>query len=373
MSKKRTHFHGSDLEKIEKIYGIKKEKIVSFGANVNPLGISPMLRDALSQHPECIASYPDREYLGLKSELSQYCHVNPESILPGNGSTELISLFIKALQPEKALILGPSYSEYEHELQGVSSDYEYFPLKEQTNFYLEDTAELFARLESSLAQKQNSLFILCNPNNPTSSAIPIDLLTKIVEFCKMNAITVMVDETYVEFSRFPEQITALPLTDRFDNLIVLRGISKFFAAPGLRLGYAVTSNSLLRNQFLALQYPWSINSFAALYAGAMFRDQLYIIRTRNLISSERERVVNQLLEIPGLKIYPPAANFVLVRITNSDYNAASLFDAAITEGLMIRDCSDFTFLGPDYFRFCFMLPKDNDRLLDVIRKAFYEK
>ena len=344
MSKKRTHFHGSDLEKIEKIYGINKEKIVSFGANVNPLGISPMLRDALSQHPDSIAAYPDREYLGLKLELSEYCHVNPDSILPGNGSTELISLFIKALKPEKALILGPSYSEYEHELQSISSGYEYFPLKEEANFYLEDTAELFARLESCLAQKENSLFILCNPNNPTSSAIHIDLLTKIVGFCKRYAITVMVDETYVEFSKFPEQITALPLTEHFDNLIVLRGISKFFAAPGLRLGYAITSNSILRNQFLALQQPWSINSFAAHHAGAMFRDQLYIIRTRNLISSERERVIDQLLEIPGLKVYPPVANFVLIRIIDSDYSAASLFNAAITEGLMIRDCSDFTFL-----------------------------
>ena len=71
MSKKRIHFHGSDLEKIESIYGIQKEKIISFGANVNPLGISPVLKDAISADPDCISAYPDREYRELKKALSE--------------------------------------------------------------------------------------------------------------------------------------------------------------------------------------------------------------------------------------------------------------------------------------------------------------
>ena len=69
MLKHKDHFHGSDLEKIEDIYGIKKEDITSFSANVNPLGISPLLRDTLSRHVDAITSYPDRDYTKLRKSI----------------------------------------------------------------------------------------------------------------------------------------------------------------------------------------------------------------------------------------------------------------------------------------------------------------
>ena len=104
----------------------------------------------------------------------------------------------------------------------------------------------------------------------------------------------------------------------------------------------------------------------------MFRDQLYIMRTKSLIAAERDRVVQELLKIPGDKVYQPEANFVLIRILDSSIHAAELFDTAIRQGLMIRDCSDFPLLGPEYFRFCFMMPEENNRLLDVI-SSFHQK
>ena len=372
MSKKRIHFHGSDLEKIESIYGIQKDKIVSFGANVNPLGISPVLKDAISADPGCISAYPDREYRELKRALSDYCHIDASFIFPGNGSTELISLFIHALNPEAAMILGPSYSEYERELGLCGTDYQYFPLQEEFDFRLHDTAALFKKMERSLFGKRNPLFVLCNPNNPTSTSIHKEMLEAIAIFCTEHHITIMIDETYVEFTANPEEISAVSLAERYPDLIVLRGVSKFFAAPGLRLGYAVTSNTTLGEQFLTQQHPWSVNSFASVHAAKMFRDQLYIMRTKSLIAAERDRVVQELLKIPGYKVYQPEANFVLIRILDSSIHAAELFDTAIRQGLMIRDCSDFPLLGPEYFRFCFMMPEENDRLLDVI-SSFHQK
>ena len=366
MSKKRIHFHGSDLEKIESIYGIQKERIVSFGANVNPLGISPVLKDAISSNPDCIGAYPDREYKDLKNTLADYCHVDASYILPGNGSTELISLFIHALAPESSVILGPSYSEYEKELSNVNSGYEYFSLLEKDQFKLNHTDALFKTLKNRLAGKRNPIFILCNPNNPTSTCIHKQVLEEIAAFCEENNITVMIDETYIEFTANPEEISAVSLAEHYPNLIILRGVSKFFAAPGLRLGYAITSNLTLREQFLAKQYPWSVNSFAAVHGSKMFHDQFYMMRTRNLIASERDRVVARLQAMPAYKVYLPEANFVLLRILDASISASELFETAIRQGLMIRDCSDFLLLGSAYFRFCFMMPEDNDRLLDVL-------
>ena len=370
MSKRKNHFHGSDLEKIEQLYGIKKENIIRFGANVNPLGISPVLSDTLRAHPDCITLYPDREYSSLRSSLSAYCNVDATYMIPGNGSTELIALIIQALSPQKAMILGPSYSEYERELLQISSSFQYFPLREEDDFVLGDTTPLLSALQNTLAGCDNPLFILCNPNNPTSTALTVPQLESILSFCATYSITVMIDETYVEFTKEIDNITAISLLEPYPNLVILRGVSKFFASPGLRLGYAMTSDPSLRSRVLSLQHPWSVNSFAALHAGVMFTDQLYIMRTRNLIHAERERIVERLSRISGIKLYPPEANFILLRILDPTLNASALFETAIAQGLMIRDCSDFPFLGPDYFRFCFMLPKDNDRLLDVIEQVF---
>ena len=114
--KPKEHFHGSDLEKIEAVYGIKKEDIISFSANVNPLGVSFRLRETLTNHIDAITSYPDREYTSLRKCIAEYTGADFENIVVGNGSTELISLFIQIAHPSKALIVGPTYSEYEREV-----------------------------------------------------------------------------------------------------------------------------------------------------------------------------------------------------------------------------------------------------------------
>ena len=109
-------FHGSDLEKIEQIYGIKKEEITGFGANVNPLGLSPFMKDYLAAHLDVLCAYPDRNYTALRRAIADYTGADVENIMVGNGSTELISAAIQAIHPHAAVVLGPAYSEYEREL-----------------------------------------------------------------------------------------------------------------------------------------------------------------------------------------------------------------------------------------------------------------
>lgn len=357
------HFHGSDLEKIEQIYGIKKENITSFSANVNPLGLSGQLRASLAEHLDVITGYPDREYTALRKTIAAYCGTEHEHILVGNGSTELISLFIQMEHPKKALIIGPTYSEYEREVSLGGGTSLYFPLKESADFKL-NLEKLEAQLNESI-----DLLILCNPNNPTSSAITRSTMRSILDMCKQHGIFVMVDETYVEFTDNYDAINAVPLTSSYNNLIVLRGISKFFAAPGLRLGYAVTGNMDLIKMINSHKNPWTINSLAEAAGKLMFTDKDYIEQTKSLISSERRRIVARLKEMKDFKVYEPTANFVLVRILREELNADILFDQAIRQNMMIRNCASFPFLDNKYFRFCFMLPQMNDKLLKCIEDA----
>ena len=360
MIKHKDHFHGSDLEKIEEIYGIKKEEIVSFSANVNPLGVSPLLRTALADRIDAITSYPDREYTSLRKGIANYCNTDYENIIVGNGSTELISLFIQVEHPKKAMIIGPTYSEYEREISLGGGTTLYYPLKEKDDFRL-NVDDFIAHLNESI-----DLLVICNPNNPTSSCITQANMRRILDACKEHDIYVMVDETYVEFAENMAEIDSIPLTNYYNNIVILRGTSKFFAAPGLRLGYAITGNRDLIKSINTRKNPWTINSLAVVAGEIMFKDQDYIHATKKLITSERARMFNALNASPDYKVYQPSGNFILAKILRDDLTSQDLFDKAIRRKMMIRDCSTFPFLDEKYIRFCIMNPEDNDRLLDCL-------
>ena len=191
-------------------------------------------------------------------------------------------------------------------------------------------------------------------------------MRSILDMCKQHDICVMVDETYIEFAENYDEINAVSLTNYYNNIVILRGISKFFAAPGLRLGYAITGNKDLIKAVNTKQNPWTINSLAEIAGKLMFTDEDYIQKTKTLIRNERTRIVTALRGIEGLKVYNPTANFVLVRILREDVTADTMFDAAIRQKMMIRNCSTFPFLDNKYIRLCFMNPEDNDRLLKCI-------
>ena len=360
MIKHKDHFHGSDLEKIEKIYGIKKEDIISFSANVNPLGISTKLKEGIKEHIDCITTYPDREYASLRNCIADYCGCEAESVIVGNGSTELISLFVKIENPKKALILGPTYSEYEREISLVGGKTIYYPLKEENDFAL-DTADFISKLTEDI-----DMVIICNPNNPTGTAISSSEMRKILDACMACHIFVMVDETYVEFAEDVSKISAVGLTRTYGNIAILRGTSKFFASPGLRLGYAICSNADLISEINKRKDPWTINSIAVVAGTLMFTDKEYIDKTRKLITSERDRMYKLFEESSRFKPYKPEGNFMLLKILEDGLTSGELFDRCIKKGLMIRDCSTFPYLGENYIRFCFMNPSDNDKLVETL-------
>ena len=355
-------FHGSDIEKICVYYHLNKEDIVKFGANVNPLGLSASVKKAIAENVDLFSSYPDRDYVSLRNTIAEYCRIPAEFILPGNGSSELISLLIQERAPKHTLILGPTYSEYSRELSFSGSTQEYYHLREECNFTL-DVDDLCKTLE-----KGYDFLIICNPNNPTSSAILQDDLRKLIAFCAERNIFVMIDETYVEFAPDINAVTAVTLTREFTNLMVLRGVSKFYAAPGMRLGYGITGNREFLAKMREKQTPWSLNSLGAFAGEKMFLDHDYFCRTRDLILGERDRMETELKKLTTFKVYPAYANFILLKIQKNGLTSADVFESCIKKGLMIRDCSSFQCLDGEFVRFCIMMPEDNTRLLEVLKQ-----
>lgn len=357
---KKPEFHGSDLEKIEEYYHIPKEEIVCFSANVNPLGLSETVRQKLCSHLDVICRYPDRAYTSLRQTIGAYCGADPAHIVVGNGSTELISLLISQRAPKKALVLGPTYSEYARELSLVGGSMEYYHLREADDFVL-DIDDFLSHVTG-----EADMVILCNPNNPTSSAIPREDMERIIAQCKKQGVFVMIDETYVEFAPDVQAMSAISLVPAYDNFMVIRGVSKFFAAPGLRFGYGITSNQTFLSALLTHQNPWSLNSIGAFAGEEMLKDTDYIQRTRALVSKERAKMLARLAESSTYKTYPAYANFILARIQKEGVTSFDVFEKAIHQKLMIRDCSSFQALEGEYIRFCVMDPADNDRLMDCL-------
>ncbi|MFW6015438.1 MAG: pyridoxal phosphate-dependent aminotransferase [bacterium] len=355
-----SQFHGSDLEKIAQAYNKSKDKIINYSSNINPLGVSTLLKDSLSSQIDAISSYPDREYVNLKTSIANYSGADINHIIVGNGTTELISLVMKIRKPKKALIIGPTYSEYEREITLGGGSSFYYSLGEENDFIINVDS-----LKEQLNQ-QMDLLVICNPNNPTSTAITQNNMRTILDHCKKYNIFVLIDETYVEFTKNMSNNTAVPLTEYYNNLIILRGVSKFFSAPGLRLGYGVCSHQDLLKEMNSQKNPWTINTLASIAGEIMFNDINYINKTKDLIFTERERIYNKLSKLKSVKVIKPIANFMLIKLLNEELTSTIIFEKLINKNLMIRDCSSFPFLNNRYFRFCFLLPEQNDILLNEL-------
>ena len=335
------HAHGGDLDAIQRTYGIPKEEIIDFSGNINPLGFPKRAEDALKENLHLICTYPDKKYKALKQAIG----ADPSHIVVGNGSTELISTFIQTVHAKHSIIMGPAYSEYEREVSLGGGKFEYFPLKEEEDFKLNLPALLKALTPDV------GMFVACNPNNPTGTAIRTEEMREILAHCKKIGASVMIDETYIEFSDILPEICSIPLVKEFDNLFVIRGTSKFFL-----------------DRFKTNTNPWSVNSLADFIGQHIFTDFAFHKKTQTLVSEERRKAFAELSTWKNIKAYPSEANFILLKLKTDRITAHELFEKCIQKKMLIRDASSFTFLDESYLRFCILSPAHNAALLAELKK-----
>ena len=339
---------------------IEQYETVLYDANLNPLGIPVSVKQSIANNIGSIIKYPDIYYANLKTAIADYAGTTLERIIMGNGSPDLLRLFAALLTPKKAMILVPSSSEYEKVITSYGCEPVFYELDEELDFEL-DVQDLIGKLDSSL-----DLLILGNPNNPTSKRITREEIASIAEACKALDIFLLVDEMYVEFLDDYEEVTAVPLTDKFENLAVLRIVSKFFAVPGLRFAYAVMNNEELSNIIDLTTTKNNIATLSAIAGIDMFKDTKYIEDSRSTIHTERSLVYLAMAPCRTIKLYKPAANFMLMRILSDELTSSKVAEHCALRGIMIRKCDDIRGLGNKYIRFCFMNPKQNDLMVNTI-------
>ncbi len=352
--------HGGNLDIIEKTFNIKKENIIDFSDNINPLGASRVLKDNINNIYDLLNIYPDENYENLRKAIGEYTKNDFENILVGNGATELISGLIKALSPKKSLIILPTYSEYEKELKKINSEITYFDVLEVDDFKL-NINNLLSSITSDI-----DLLVFCNPNNPTGYLTSVTEVKKILEHCKKTNTTVLLDETYVEFSK--ESTGSTSLVKGYPNLFVIRGTSKFFAISGLRLGYGLTSNPTLREAVLNSLIPWNVNIVADYLGQLVFTDKIFIDDSINLCKAEYKKFEDFFSNINEIKMFESDTNFILFKILSDNFSAKDIFEYMIKEGLLIRNLTHSKGLSDKYFRICIQKPIDNDKFLVCLKK-----
>ena len=306
--------HGGNLTWARKYY--KKEELIDFSANINPLGCSNFIYQSITANLSLIEQYPDPECTSLKKELSLFYGVDEESIVVGNGASELLYLLCKAISPSKALTLAPSFSEYLKAAKACGASVEELVLHETNDFQLE-----LPILKRRIAQYD--LIFLCNPNNPVGNIYTRELIKDIADLCYEHKTYLLVDESFLDFVKNKARFSVLLEIKTNPYLIVLSSLTKFFALPGLRIGCCFGNKELIK-KVKEIKDPWNVNCFAQLAGLVSLQDKDFQARSIEFITKEKERLYQELTKIPLLKVFYPSVNFILVKILTENMTSTKL-------------------------------------------------
>lgn len=339
---------------------IDQIETVRFDLNMNPLGIPDSVTKAITNNIPQLSTYPDPTYKQLKESISDYCKADKEDLVIGCSSYELTKLLIEFNSPKKALLVTPGSQAYENLLKLNGCEIIYYNTKEEEDFVL-DIADFISCLNEDI-----DMVFLSNPNCTTSTVIDRESVEFIVKVCSGNDIFLVVDEEYMDFVKDKDECTSIPLVSDYDNIAILRNTTKFFAVPGLRLSYLITSNIVFKKTLEIAGFPYSISKLAEAAGIDMFKDASYISDSNSVINTERNLVFAALSVHKSIKLYKPAANFILIKLLKDDMSAQDVADYLVNKGLYIRNCSDIMGLSNKYIRICFMNPKQNDLLVNTL-------
>ncbi len=356
--------HGGNVWELERALGVTRDRMLDFSIDVNPLGSPTGIRSIIEQTIDEIQHYPDPDAQAFREAIASPHRISVESVLPGNGSAELIALLAAFKPLTKALVAVPTFTEYEWALarRGVEV---VCACAEETNGFRHDWEAQMWRERLDGVQ----MVFVCNPNNPTGVALSKERALWLADRCRESGALLVVDEAYVDFAEHSEAVSVASEAAALDNLIVLRSLTKWFAVPGLRLGYLVAHPELV-GRLREWQSPWPLNSFALAAGPALLADAAFTERSRTTMAGLRHTFYRQLQSIPGLQPFPSSANFFLCRLTARSMSAADLWRALAKRGVLIRHCDDFTGLEPGRFiRLAVRNAEENERLIVALREV----
>ena len=265
--------HGGDIYEYS---DEKKGVIIDFSVNINPLGITYGINKAFNESISMIHNYPDPNQRRLKQCISKHENVPKEWIVCGNGAADIIFRLVYAKKPKKSLLLAPTFSEYEEALKSIGSEIIYYNLKESNEYELQE--DILDMIDETL----DTIWI-CNPNNPTGKLITNKMLQDILNKFEQNGVLLVVDECFNDFLDEPKKYS-LKNRLKSKNLFILKAFTKMYAIPGVRLGYGISSGTIVEKIENTGQ-TWSVSTIAQYIGCQAVKEEKYVEDTRKLIQN----------------------------------------------------------------------------------------
>jgi threonine-phosphate decarboxylase len=337
------------------LYSVKNTdpSIVDFSSNISPLGFPPLVKKAIKKEVQSLDVYPDSDSTKLRSHLEWYTKVPKDQIVVGNGATEIIYNFCKAFVGKKTPILipVPTFGEYEAACKLAGSKISFFK-----TMNLNDSLDDFIK-----TIPKNGCVFLCNPNNPTGIIMPKSKVVKIIKSAKKKNTLVFVDECFIELVIGSNESIVKEIK-KFDNLFVLRSLTKSFGLAGIRIGYGLGSKKII-SILNKIKIPWNVSGLAQKAASAALCHRFYLDKARSLIKRESKYLSDSIAKIPNFSCHSSATNFILIK---SKIKSKILQKRLLAKKILIRDCSNFRGLDDHYIRIAVKNHKENVKLIKAL-------
>lgn len=349
--------HGGNISEVSRLYDINSNDIIDFSSNINPLGLSTTLKNIFIKSFDNISRYPDITYFDLKNAISDYENVFIDDINLGNGASESIFNIVRAIKPKNVLLFVPTFSEYEQAVFTIDANIKYSYLYEKNNFNI--TSKNIDDITSDI-----DMIFLCNPNNPTGNLIDINILESILKKCFECNVNLVVDESFLDFVEDSYKYSCKRFLKDYDNLILVKSLTKFFAIPGLRIGYSISKNNYIVRSIENITVPWNINSIVSDLTIQCLKEKEYISKTIFYIKEQKEYLFKELKKIEDLKVFNPSANFIMFKLKKN----IDLKERLLDFNILIRHCDNYEGLDATYFRVAVKNSENNKKLINIMKK-----
>ncbi len=346
---------GKPIEEVERELGLSD--VIKMASNENPLGPSPLALEAVKEYLHKINFYPDGNCYYLKRALAERYNLHEQNIVVGNGADELITLLGAAyLNPGDEIIMAqPSFSEYDFSARLMDAVPVYVPCK--------DFRHDLKAMAAAVTEKTKIIYV-CNPNNPTGTIVTHKELEDFLAELPSN-ILVVLDEAYNEYVGDPSYPHSLEFLKRGFNVIILRTFSKIYGLAGLRVGYGLADEQVIRD-INTVREPFNVNSVAQVAARAALNDKKHLEAVLRVNSAGKEYLAGEFTRM-GLFYLPTEANFIFVEV---GVDSRELFQKLLHKGVIVRTGDIFGY--PQFIRVSIAKEEENRRFIKALEECLQE-
>ncbi|MDY4919471.1 MAG: threonine-phosphate decarboxylase [Phascolarctobacterium sp.] len=333
------------------------KRFVDFSANINPLGLPLGVKEAVKAALKNCVNYPDPFCRSLRQATSSFLGVKGEYLFFGNGAADVLFRLALAARPKRALLLAPTFADYEKALRSVNCQIKYYELAETADFV--PCKDIVGKITA-----RTDFVVICNPNNPTGQLTSRSLLERILEKCRMVGAKLLIDECFMDFVSEEKAFSMRDLLEKYPELIILKAFTKTFAMPGIRLGYCMCSDEELVTRMHECGQDWSVSVLAQEAGVAALQEKEYLHESFLLIAEERQYLKTQLQNL-GAKVYGSEANYIFFYLEKP----ANLVELLREQAYLIRSCANYHNLGMGYYRVAVKTRVLNRGLIKAIKEA----